>query len=137
VSDKKPQIETTIPMSAMRQIHAAIDLLQQSQFEAAITLAHAAENALPATDKPHLFTKLKATGAQGLNDLPVWLKHGNEYEGAIIQEHDVIEYITRSVSKYIAIYGGLTPRMGAFRDWAIERVHADRTEAQQNDTEKK
>lgn len=125
-----------IPQSALHQIHDAIDLLYESKIESAIVVAHAAEGKLPETGKPHLFHKLKAfaeslpdePGAKGQNDFVVWLKHGEvrnvKYENAVISETEAILSITRAISKYNAVFGGISPKMGEFVDWAIKRVQA-------------
>jgi hypothetical protein len=128
-------MDTKIPQSAMRQIHSAIDLLRNGGFEASITLAHAAENQLPTPKGQHLFTKLKAAyealpeadkpSKHGLNDQANWLKHGEigdrKRDEASITEDAAITYVTRAISKFVAVFGGMTPQMGAFRDWALER----------------
>ena len=54
------QIETTIRVASMRQIHAAIDHLPRGDFECAITLAAAGEGMLPAIDNPDSFLKTMA-----------------------------------------------------------------------------
>ncbi len=132
-------VVAAVPQSVLRQIHDAIDLLHASKLESAITLAHAAQGMLPKTDKPHLGHKLDALeksipegepGARGANDFATWLKHGEvknvRYEKAVISEPEAIVAITRAISKYIAIYGGLSPKMGEFRDWAITRLQAQK-----------
>jgi hypothetical protein len=138
------KLNTSISKSAMRQIHVAIELLHKSQFDSAVTLAAAADGMLPKTTKPTLFSKLKALadslptdepGAKGANDFSVWLKHGaadkkgNETgpETAVISKLEAVVMITRAVSHYNAVYGGLTPQMGAFRDYAIEWVQANKS----------
>lgn len=131
-------LETSVSDSALRQIHVAIQLLQISELESAITLAAAAEGMMPATETPHLFSKLKLLadglpvsepGAKGPNDYAVWLKHGEavgkKFDRAVIAELEAIAMIARAVSKYSAVYGGITPQMGAFRDWAINRIQAE------------
>jgi hypothetical protein len=123
-----------IAQSTLHRIHDAIDLLYESKIESAIVLAHAAEGQLPETGKPHLFHKLKAfadslpdePGAKGPNDFVVWLKHGEvrnvKYENAVISENEAILSVARAVSKYNAVSGGISPKMGEFVDWAIKRV---------------
>jgi hypothetical protein len=126
---------TTITKSALRQIHDAIDLFHQSKFDSAVTVAHAAQGMMPKTENPHFSHKLEAL-AKALeavgderptkpNDIANWLKHGHaEMKGAVITEVEAIAVIVRAISKYIATYGGLSPKMGEFRDWAIDRVIA-------------
>ena len=135
MADEERKVETTIEQAARRQIYLAITLLHRSEFEAAMTLAAAAEGMLPKPQKPYLFPKLKAwaenlpeeePGAKGLNDFAVWLKHGeaqkDKYAKATISELEVVTMITRAISKYLAVYDGISPEMARFRDWAIERL---------------
>ena len=91
---------------------------------------------MPATDKPHLFKTLKTWeeslppnigGATGINDFINWTKHGENDtrpEKAKISELEVITTISRAISKFAAVYDGLSPQMAAFRDWAIARIQA-------------
>jgi hypothetical protein len=135
MTDDAKEIETTTEQAARRQIHLAITLLHRSEFEGAITLAAAAEAMLPDPGRPYLFPKLKAwsetlpkegSGAKGLNDFSVWLKHGevqpNKYAKATISELEVATTITRAISKYLAVYDGISPQMAEFRDSAIKRL---------------
>jgi hypothetical protein len=132
MSDEKAIIRS-IAQSALGQTHDAIDLFHQSKFDSAITLAHAAQGMMPKTDKPHFGHKLEAfenlLGAQERggeskpNAFANWLKHGDpEKQAAVISELEAIVGIVRAISKYIATYGGLSPKMGEFRDWAIARI---------------
>jgi hypothetical protein len=140
--DDGTRIETTIERAASRQIYLAITLLHRSEFEAAITLAAAAEGMLPEPDKPYLFPKLKAwaetlpkedAGAKGLNDFAVWLKHGevrhDKHAKAIVSELEAITMITRAISKFLAVYGGIAPQMAEFRDRVIKRLQEKEVEA--------
>jgi hypothetical protein len=135
MSNGEKTIETTIEQAARRQIHLAIAFLHRAEYEAAITLAAAAEGMLPDPGKPYLFPKLKAwaerfpkeePGAKGLNDFSVWLKHGeakgDKYAKAAIPEIEVVTMITRAISKYLAVYEGISPEMAKFRDGAIKRL---------------
>jgi hypothetical protein len=135
MAHEERKIETTIEQAARRQIYLAITLLHRSEFEAAITLAAAAEGMLPKPEKPYLFPKLKAwaedlpkdePGAKGANDFAVWLKHGelqgDKHAKATIPELEVVTMITRAISKYLAVYDGISPQMAQFRDWAIARL---------------
>jgi hypothetical protein len=137
MTNEEKKIETTVEQAARRQIHIAITLLHRSEFECAITLAAAAEGMLPKPEKPYLFPKLKAwadtlpkdePGAKGVNDFAVWLKHedvhGAKHETATISELEVVAMITRAISKYLAVYDGISLQMAEFRDSAIERLQA-------------
>jgi hypothetical protein len=120
--------------AATQQIHDAVEHLYKGAFGSAVTLAHAAENQLGTPGPPHLFTRLKDAyealpkdekpEKHGLNNHAVWLKHG-EVDGKQIDEmeitkDDAILYITRAISKFVAIRGGLTSEMASFRDWALK-----------------
>jgi hypothetical protein len=132
-------IEVTAQVAAMRQIHAAIEHLHRGDFECAITLGAAAEGMLPPTDKPHLFEKIKAlrpkpslnnAEADGANDMINWLKHGVGVDGkrvekATISELEMMVTVTRAISKFAAIYDGLSPQMKGFTDWSIARLQGD------------
>jgi hypothetical protein len=127
-------VETNKQKASMRQIHAAIDHRHKAEFESAITLAGAAEGVLPETDKPHLFQKIKKmaeslpedkSGANKVNTVTNWVKHGT-HETATISEQDVIEVVTRAISKFVAVYGAQSAEMKKFSEWAIERLQADK-----------
>jgi hypothetical protein len=131
VVDNPQEIESTVRLASLRQIHAAIDHLHKSEFESAITLASAAEGVLPKTDKPHLFPKLQtliaslpeeAEGATGINDFTNWTKHGGKYERATIPELEVIATIARAVSKFVAVYGEQSSQMKEFSEWAVAHL---------------
>jgi len=131
IADNPREIESTVRLASLRQIHAAIDHLHKSEFESAITLASAAEGVLPETDQPHLFPKLQALiaslpeeaeGARGINDFTNWTKHGGKYEKAKIPELEVITTIARAVSKFVAVYGEQSSQMKEFLHWAIARL---------------
>jgi hypothetical protein len=141
INDGK-KIEVTLEEAAKRQIHLAIALLYRAEFEAAITLSAAAEGMLPTPERPYLFPKLKAwaetlpnegAGAKGVNDFSVWLKHGeaqrDKHAKAIISELEVIAMITRAISKYRAVYDGISPQMAVFRDRAIKRLQENENRA--------
>jgi histidyl-tRNA synthetase len=127
-------IETDIRAASLAQIHAAIDLLQKSDFVSAIALGSAAEGILPETDTPHLFSKLAewqkslppdVGGATGINDFNNWVKHGandKRPEKALISELEVMTTIQRAISKFVAIYKEQSPQMKAFAGWAVGRL---------------
>jgi hypothetical protein len=92
---------------------------------------------LPKTDKVHLFPKVKALGkslegaedgAVGPNDVGVWLKHGT-YQGkpcetATISDLEAFVAIERAISKFAALYGGISKEMADFVDWALKRFES-------------
>ena len=130
------EIETDVRRASLRQIDAAIDHLRKSEFEAAISLASAAEGISPATDKPHLFKTLKTWGYRfhqisGVRQVSTILLIGlstakmtRAPKRRKISELEVITTISRAISKFAAVYDGLSPQMAAFRDWAIARIQA-------------
>jgi hypothetical protein len=132
-------IDTTMQIASMRQIHAAIEHLKKGDFECAITLGGAGEGMLINTDKPHLRSKVKELavslkddpepGAKDPNDYITWLKHGTfngkKWDTARIPEHEAICIILRSISKFHAVYGFISPNMMSFNVWATKRLQSD------------
>lgn len=111
-------VETSKRLASSRQIRAAIVHFRNSQFECAMTLAAAAEGLLPATDKHHFFKTLKDK-AKGFNLVIGWLKHGTApFETATISELEVAATIYRAVTKFNAVYGGISHDMADFLKWA-------------------
>ncbi len=115
-------IENTDRLALSRQFHAVIGHFDNCEFESAITLAAAAEGILPSTQKHHFFKSLK-NKLTDVNLLINWLKHGvNPYDTATISEIEVAATIFRSITKFDAVYGELTPEMKKFIVWAKHRV---------------
>jgi hypothetical protein len=101
-------VETTKKLAATKQIHGAVSHFWNDEYECAITLAAAAEGLLPATDRPHLFSILRASPA--FKDLDAnlfinWLKHPVDPNDAVISEFEVAMIIVRAISKFIAVFG--------------------------------
>jgi hypothetical protein len=129
-------IDTNIRLASMRQIHCAIEHFHRGDFEAAITLAGAAEGILPAPKKPFLFEKVKALAPEpskdpvqsdGANDVVVWLKHGKGPDGkpvenAKILEIEMYELIIRAISKFQAMYDEQSSEMKQFLTVSYERL---------------
>jgi histidyl-tRNA synthetase len=127
-------LQADVRAACLLQLHAAIELLHDSNYVAAVTLAGAAEGILPATDNPHYRQKLQdwqktlppnIGGASGLNDFINWAKHGNNDGGpptATFSELEAMVVIQRAISKFVAIYESQTPQMKAFNDWTIQRL---------------
>src|SRR5437016_5969254 len=67
----------TRKISALRQIHAAIKLFREEEYESTITLALAGQ--LPHVSAPYLYDRLKARVSADevdmFNDVKNWLKH--------------------------------------------------------------
>ena len=136
-------IDTNIRLASMRQIHCAIEHVHRGDFEAAITLAGAAEGMLPAPKKPFLFEKVKAlvpepskdpSQSDGANDVVVWLKHGTgpngkQVENAKILQIEMSQLIIRAISKFQAVYDDQSPQMKQFLDRAYERLPGSTSDA--------
>lgn len=106
--------------SSQSQIHCAINLYTNYFFDAAITLALAAEDQLPDTTNPHAYSAIKAVSedlAKTSNVLRNWLKHHKQPEKIDVSQTDVVTAILRASSKYMAVYSSYTPEMDAFFDW--------------------
>jgi hypothetical protein len=129
-------IDTNIRLASMRQIHCAIDHFHRGDFEAAITLAGAAEGMLPTPNKPFLFEKVRVLAPEpskdpaqsaGANDLVVWLKHGNgpngkRVETATILEIEMYHLIIRAISKFRAVYDEQSAEMKKFLTFACGQL---------------
>ena len=130
------QIETTIRVASMRQIHAAINHLHRGDFECAITLAAAGEGMLPAIDNPDSFLREKALipmpassyAEVRVNEIVDWLAHGISGDGTRIElvqisEREMIVTIFRAISRFEPVYG-LTPQMRQFAKCAIPTLQS-------------
>jgi hypothetical protein len=112
--------------AAVQQIHAAIDHCEKGELAPAITLAAAAENMLPATEKDHLIKRINDLGLfkqLDMNAVINWLKHDTDYQTVEIQELEAGATIMRAISKFVAVLDGITPKMKAFHGWMIKRGH--------------
>jgi hypothetical protein len=112
--------------AAIQQIHAAIEHCQKGQLAPAITLAAAAEGSLPATDKAHLIKRINDQGLfkqLDMNAIINWLKHDTDQQSAELLELEAGATIMRAISKFAAVYDGVTPQMKAFPEWMIQRGH--------------
>jgi hypothetical protein len=134
------QIETSIRVASMRQIHAAIDHLHRGDFECAITLAAAGAGMLPAIDNPHSFLKEMALIPMPassyvearVNEVIDWLAHGisdgTRIELIQISELEMIAAIFRAISRFELVYG-LTPQMRQFAKCAISTLQSQEERA--------
>lgn len=126
-----PSIETTRQLSALRQIHSAIEHLHNNQWECAITLALAAEGQLPRTDSEiSLFNAMRTHSPDLASDGTFnlhrdWLKHWNDEKPDKIEisEFGVAIAIMRAVSKFYAVYGKASKEMHGFGDWCREKKY--------------
>jgi hypothetical protein len=102
--------------AALRQIGIAIKLLVQGEYEAAITLAGAAEGMMVAGGMPTpMFESLRerrpadfATETKWvsfLNETLYWLKHNSDQGSRTISEFDAWLMISRALTKYHGTFG--------------------------------
>jgi len=123
-----PAIVTTRQLSALRQIHAAIEHLRSGQWECAITLALAAEGQLPPTGNVHLVKALREHAPDlakdgTLNLYRDWLKHWSKDKPDEIEisAFSVTIAIMRAISKFYAVYGKSSAEMKTFGGWCRQR----------------
>ena len=112
--------------AAIQQIHAAIELCEKGQLAPATTLAAAAEGMLPVTEKDHLVKRINDLGLfkqLDMNAVITWLKHDTDYQTVEIPELEAATTIMRAISKFAAVFDGITAPMKAFQTWMIERGH--------------
>jgi hypothetical protein len=108
-------IETSKQMASQRQIEAAILHHRNGAFECAITLAHAGENIASIPGIVSFFDRLKEKMFDTDHNLFAnWLKHPSGPNTATISELEVVAMIQRGISKYNAVYGGVTVNMQNF-----------------------
>jgi len=147
--------ETTLNCKATsaRNIHLAIELLHRGQLESALVLASAGEGLLPEPNKPYLRLKQKAavakmSGGPGvaldINAVANWVKHGEvdvTHEGGKVErvradsvvvsdlEFEVMNFIGRAISKFVAVYEEKTQQMSDFGEWAVKWLQDDKKAA--------
>jgi hypothetical protein len=128
---------TTKKEAALRQIGVAVKLLVQGEYEAAITVAGAAEGMMKTGGFPTpIFEDLRdrrpaefATEAQwvnSLNETLYWLKHNGDQEDRAISEFDAWLMISRALTKYHGSFGEKpTEEADALVSWGRnrKRVH--------------
>ena len=97
-------IETTKKLSSLRQIKAAIAHLHKEEFEAAMTLAAAAEGQISEGIVEHLFRLLRRRAPQENFNLFInWLKHPSGPDSATISEFEVALTIARAIHKFVDV----------------------------------
>jgi hypothetical protein len=112
----------TRKISALRQIHSAIKLFHEEEYESTITLALAAESQLPhVDDAPYLYDVLKAQVSPDeidiFNDVRNWLKHLIPPDEIQITNFDAALALVRATTKFKAVFGESSPTMEEFADW--------------------
>jgi hypothetical protein len=114
---------STRKLSAQRQISAAIRHFINGDLECAITLAAAAEGQLPNTADPYLLKGLARVVpfAEFNHNMVInWLKHHIEPNEVNIPRYEAIMVISRSISKFVAVYWEISRLMDLFL-----KVHHD------------
>ena len=115
----------TRKISALRQIHAAIKLFHEEEYESTITLALAAEDQLPHVDAPYLYERLKARVSADeigmFNDVRNWLKHIRPPDEIEITDFEAAIALVRAASKFRAVFGESSPILDEFADWIRQR----------------
>ena len=127
MADAAVVVETNKKLSSLRQIKAAIVHLHQKEFEAAMTLAAAAEGQIPEGAIDHLFRILRRWAPQDDFNLFInWLKHSSGPDGAVISEFEVALTIARAIHKFVAIYKASCQEFEDFSQWAVAKGHIPR-----------
>jgi hypothetical protein len=116
----------TRKIAALRQIHAAIKLFHEGEYESTITLALAAESQLPDdVAKPYLYDVLKARVSPDevgmFNDVRNWLKHLIPPDEIQITNFDAALALARAITKFKAVFGESSPMMDGFADWIRQK----------------
>jgi hypothetical protein len=111
--------------AALQQIHMAIRLLASRDFACAITLALAAEDRIPSSDAPDVFSVFKAKAPpeaiNQLNEVRNWLKHDRAPEAMDLFEFEVFVALARAASRFNAAYRETTDEIEGFIQWAHRR----------------
>jgi len=118
--------------AALKQIRVAIKLLEEEEFEAAITLAGAAEGMMLKGAQPiAMFEQLKELRPADfrtepewvsfLNALLYWLKHSGDQESNVIGEFDAWVMIVRALTKYHGTFDERPPEVDALMAWGKAR----------------
>jgi hypothetical protein len=58
-----------------------------------------------------------------MNAVINWLKHDTDYQTVEVQELEAAATIMRAISKFAAVFDGITPQMKAFHGWMSKRGH--------------
>jgi hypothetical protein len=112
-------------MAALRQIHAAIKLFHEDEYEAAITLALAAESQMPHVDVPYLYERLKARVSPDevdmFNDVRNWLKHLRPPDEIEITNFDAAIALVRAMTKFKAVFNESSHPIDEFAEWIRQK----------------
>ena len=112
-------------ISALRQIHSAIKLFHEEEYESTITLALTAESQLPHVAAPYLYDRLKARVSPDevgiFNDVRNWLKHLTPPDEIDITNFDAALALVRATTKFKAVFGESSPAMDEFAGWIRQK----------------
>ena len=119
-------IETTKKLAAKRQIDAAIAHFEKSELECAITLAGAAEEALPDPCEGHPFPVLREYPTfkrigWDWNEARNWLKHDKGPDARTIYQGEAALMIYRAISKYSVTHKEIPNWWRQFLAWGAAR----------------
>jgi hypothetical protein len=107
--------------SSLRQIHAAIRLSHEDEYESTITLALAAESQMPHVEVSYLYDVLKARVSpdevEMFNDVRNWLKHIRPPDQIEITNFDAALALVRAITKFKAVFKESSPMMNEFAGW--------------------
>jgi hypothetical protein len=127
LAGKEVQIKTSKQRSSMRQILAAIDHLHKQEFEAAITLAGAAEGQILEGPIQHLFRIMRRKLPKSdHNRVRNWLKHESGADEIEITEFEAVIAIARAIHKFVGVYEATHSRFETFSEWAVAAGHLPR-----------
>ena len=127
MADNEVYITTTKQRSSMRQILAAIDHLHKQEFEAAITLAAAAEGQIAEGAIRHLFRIMRQKLPKADHNKVInWLKHPTGEDKITITEFEAAIAIARAIHKFVGVYESTHSRFETFSEWAVAAGHLPR-----------
>src|SRR3982074_376696 len=125
MAEAPTMINTTKKLSAVRQILAAIRMMESVDYESAITLAGAAEGQIdekliPAGTVPHIFRILRSVWAkEPVNEDINWMKHPSGADEREVPQFQAVLTIARAVHKYVGAYQETHQRFENFSAWAV------------------
>jgi hypothetical protein len=127
MASKPVTVETTKQLAALRQIKASIIHFHKREYEAAITLAGAAEGQIPEPTMTYLFRLLKRhMSSDEANAYIHWMKHQSGADKASIPDFEVVLTISRAIHKFVGAYKASCDEFEEFSAWAVEKGHIPR-----------
>jgi hypothetical protein len=124
----REHVDTTRKLAPLRQIRGAIACLHNSDYECAITLAHAAEGMVPdkkqgSDSKPLIKLMRERLPGDDPNLFCNWLKHPRGAEKARIEVFEVVLMILRAIHKFVWYYEETSDHFESFQNWAMLHGH--------------